>query len=827
MERREALQQLAALGAASTTRLDNIGAAASVAGSSQQVGSIRELLTLKPVTAGMTVHVASYWHDWSATDSPRGGGLFIWTPAMPKSNHDGGVIISPTVPWDGSVTGHARFNGVFAGDRELPVGTKHDDFAYKAQHNPTDIKNRLPIMGGFLGGEGETMAQGLGCWVRANRYNAYSFCNFGARGNASANIDGTDDSYAMLQAIRSVPKTSGLLTIEPLYYTHGNGDERVILLYMEGYNQLTINGYGAVIQSHRQNPALVANAGFWWVRCKNLTVNGLTFDGRLDVRTPIVSDPNQTNKQHGFNIGLDCEHVTLNDCIAKRCLMDGFFVGGSGYTADNGDYLSPGRITLNNCISEYNYRQGLSISRCQGLSVIGGSYSHTGRLGQDKGTSPMAGIDSESEGVARGNNNYGLLIDGVSMVNNRGAGLSFSLGSVKSVARGCYIANNGAGGILCTQTSYGCTIEGSFLQNNGSELRSEGCEILNLGYQNTYRSNHLKPSTKAILDLALIGARTAGDGSVYDDNIIDNSANIAHAGFITINQARLYTNNRHINLQSAIDGYAVNINAANCLVMGNEGINNHADNPYSFMRINQALQVRDNRVKGYQTTNTSQIYIRPAALGGKVQAYGPNFDDDADTGNYSMGSQLGGVDYPPVLHAGRRIGSMTAAPVAGDWQQGDVIFRSNISTSNVLTSNSYWICAASGSFAAINATGDTSAGSKIISAVSNLTNLNVGGFISIVEAGISSSRINRLDAKTGTISLDKNATATVKGAALSTTAPVFLARDYQSVKGASTGRPKLALADAGYLYFDTSLTVAGKPIWWTGVAWVDANGAVV
>ena len=32
---------------------------------------------------------------------------------------------------------------------------------------------------------------------------------------------------------------------------------------------------------------------------------------------------------------------------------------------------------------------------------------------------------------------------------------------------------------------------------------------------------------------------------------------------------------------------------------------------------------------------------------------------------------------------------------------------------------------------------------------------------------------------------------------------------------------------AGYLYLDTTLDADGKPIWWTGTAWVDATGAAV
>lgn len=44
-------------------------------------------------------------------------------------------------------------------------------------------------------------------------------------------------------------------------------------------------------------------------------------------------------------------------------------------------------------------------------------------------------------------------------------------------------------------------------------------------------------------------------------------------------------------------------------------------------------------------------------------------------------------------------------------------------------------------------------------------------------------------------------------------------------KGTTAARPALTAADAGALYFDTTLAADGKPIWWTGTAWVDALGA--
>jgi hypothetical protein len=44
-------------------------------------------------------------------------------------------------------------------------------------------------------------------------------------------------------------------------------------------------------------------------------------------------------------------------------------------------------------------------------------------------------------------------------------------------------------------------------------------------------------------------------------------------------------------------------------------------------------------------------------------------------------------------------------------------------------------------------------------------------------------------------------------------------------KGATGSRP--TLGSVAGIYFDTTLAAAGKPIFWTGTAWVDSTGAVV
>lgn len=45
-------------------------------------------------------------------------------------------------------------------------------------------------------------------------------------------------------------------------------------------------------------------------------------------------------------------------------------------------------------------------------------------------------------------------------------------------------------------------------------------------------------------------------------------------------------------------------------------------------------------------------------------------------------------------------------------------------------------------------------------------------------------------------------------------------------KGATTARPTLS-AMARSIYFDTTLNANGKPIFWTGTAWVDSGGGTV
>lgn len=110
------------------------------------VGSISELQGLTG-RSDLRYLVKGYYQG-----SAAGGGEFAWSSTTPRSSHNGGSVISPTVPWSGS---------------------------------QADIA-------GFLSGTGETNPGGNGCWVKIAR--SMSPHDFGAIGDDSA------DDYA---AVRS------------------------------------------------------------------------------------------------------------------------------------------------------------------------------------------------------------------------------------------------------------------------------------------------------------------------------------------------------------------------------------------------------------------------------------------------------------------------------------------------------------------------------------------------------------------------------------------------------------------------------------------------
>ncbi len=125
----------------------------------RHIDSVLALVGLFGRYAGDTLQTSSYHPGWAATlAGPVGGATFVWDATRPKSQHNGGNIISPTVPWDGAEANLAA----------------------------------------YIAKTGETDPAGAGCWVHKNlRGNEYNVLQWGAKNDASTN--GAND--AMIQPL--------------------------------------------------------------------------------------------------------------------------------------------------------------------------------------------------------------------------------------------------------------------------------------------------------------------------------------------------------------------------------------------------------------------------------------------------------------------------------------------------------------------------------------------------------------------------------------------------------------------------------------------------
>lgn len=229
---------------------------------------------------------------------------------------------------------------------------------------------------------------------------------YGAKGDGT-----TDDSSAIIQALAGLSNGDTLI-FPPGTYIQGNGVDHDIRLMLSGKSNITIIGYGATIQAHISNPATVNCGGFWITNCTNVNIFGLTYDGRLDARTAAGSDADAINKQSGFMILDGCVNIKLQDVTAKRCMMDSFFIGGDTVVVDT--------VRLVDCIGDYSYRQGVSITFAKNVHIVRGHYNYTGTL---KGIDPMFGIDIEPNGSSVASSN--IRIESVHLEGNAG---TFQLG---------------------------------------------------------------------------------------------------------------------------------------------------------------------------------------------------------------------------------------------------------------------------------------------------------------------------------------------------------------------------------------------------------------
>ncbi|MDF2661272.1 MAG: structural protein [Paenibacillus sp.] len=115
----------------------------------RHVDNVSSLSGLIGSCQGECVETTSYHPGWAGTlIGPVGGAPFVWDATRPRSQHNGGNIVSPTVPWDGTEA----------------------------------------TLAAYIAGTGETSPGATGCWVHRNYgSNTFNVLQWGAKNDATLN----------------------------------------------------------------------------------------------------------------------------------------------------------------------------------------------------------------------------------------------------------------------------------------------------------------------------------------------------------------------------------------------------------------------------------------------------------------------------------------------------------------------------------------------------------------------------------------------------------------------------------------------------------------
>lgn len=172
-----------------------------------------------------------------------GGGLLYWDPAMPKSAHNGGTIVSPTAVWDGTAAG-------------------------------------LPS---FLSGGGETNPAGSGCWVRVKeRENEFVPESFGAIGQSNEQ----SIVQSVLDAAKAwsdqQPGRRPVIEFSRMYTVNG----------LQVYDGFVLLGPGGLKRDDGVIPssAVASNSVVFGNGIRDIDIFGLHVDGN-DRMQGVMSDP--------------------------------------------------------------------------------------------------------------------------------------------------------------------------------------------------------------------------------------------------------------------------------------------------------------------------------------------------------------------------------------------------------------------------------------------------------------------------------------------------------------------------------------------------------
>ncbi len=240
---------------------------------SQRMENVPDIHTLMSEPAGNhTLNVIGY-----VPGTNFGGGQFYWDASMPKSQHNGITIFSPTVPWDGSYA-------------ELAA---------------------------FLAGTGESDGGGSGCWIRSN-------CVLDGIHTvwAGHDINGVHDSTASVNAciskfggVRAIRFSAGEIKFNyqiSQQYHDSAGVIRKTAIVINGKNNLFVYADNDV-NINTDGNGEAERVCFGLFNCKNFKFNGIKLNQSCTNFSTGPSDTTFTPQENWFGFALEGSSGSIND----------------------------------------------------------------------------------------------------------------------------------------------------------------------------------------------------------------------------------------------------------------------------------------------------------------------------------------------------------------------------------------------------------------------------------------------------------------------------------------------------------------------------------
>ena len=244
-------------------------------------------------------------------------------------------------------------------------------------------------------------------------------------------ISGTNNE----QMLHNILLFNNIIFNEGIYYFEGNFNLK---------NGQTINGNNATFKfkyKNKYSSALNIN------KLENVILTNLTIIGWKQ------ESNDTTQHSHGISI-IGSNNIYINNIHSLYFLGDGIYVGYS-------DDIISKNIILSNVINKYNYRQGLSITGVDVMSVENSEFSYT------SGTLPQAGIDIEP------NNNEictNIVFNNIKCINNIGNAFLFSGNDNNNInnitINNIYIVNNNNNIGISIRKCKNCTISNFEIKAN-------------------------------------------------------------------------------------------------------------------------------------------------------------------------------------------------------------------------------------------------------------------------------------------------------------------------------------------------------------------------